>query len=183
MPNQETERRENGQVEAETQTETAAGEDTQAVDNGLPKTQAELDALIEKRLKRERNRLSKQANQQAQQPAEQSAAAPPSENEAYAAVQRELISARAQLEAIHSGIKPDLADDAVALALLAIERDGDEPDTESIREALKAVIKRHPEWKKDTQQTNKGGIKVGAGQQDGETNKGTAKLYNGPAFF
>ena len=46
------------------------------------------------------------------------------------------------------------------LALHEVEKAGDEPDEDSIREALKTVLKRHPDWK----QEKTGGIKVGAQQ-------------------
>ncbi len=124
----------------------------------LPQTQAELDALIEKRLARERKKLAKQAtpaaaaqpDAQTQQPAQ-----------ADAAVQRELTTVRAQLEAVRNGVRSDLAEDAVLLALHEVEKSGDEPDEDSIRDALKTVLKRHPDWKQDNKT---GGIKVGAQQ-------------------
>ncbi len=71
----------------------------------------------------------------------------------------ELQTARAQLEAYRMDIRNDMVEDAVYLAIRDAGKDGD-LDEESMREALKAVLKRHPDWKKDAKQL--GGIKVGA---------------------
>ena len=84
----------------------------------LPKTQEELDALINTRLKRaEKDWLKKQ--KQAQQPP----AAPPSASHAEgegepaednsAALHREIVETRAQLAAYKEGIKPEAVEDAV----------------------------------------------------------------------
>ncbi|MBQ3587887.1 MAG: hypothetical protein II977_04920 [Oscillospiraceae bacterium] len=63
------------------ETKTAQGTDqgtetkTQAAENGLPKTQEELDAIIDARLARERKKMAKQ--QQGQTPPAQQTATPP----------------------------------------------------------------------------------------------------------
>ena len=97
----------------------------------LPKTQEELDALINTRLKRaEKDWLKKQ--KQAQQP-------------------------------------PEAVEDAVLLAMHAVEKSGDELDEDAVAEALKEVLKRHPEWKKqDDQKNNSGGFRVGAGGSENQ---------------
>ena len=85
---------------------------------GLPQTQEELDALIEKRIKREHKKWDKQ-QQQTEEPAE-----PKQATEAAAqniAIQKELTEARAQLEAVKSGVRPDVVEDAVYLATREIE--------------------------------------------------------------
>ena len=95
----------------------------------LPKTQEELDALINTRLKRaEKDWLKKQ--KQAQQPP----AAPPSASHAEgegepaednsAALHREIVETRAQLAAYKEGIKPEAVEDAVLLAMHAVEKSG-----------------------------------------------------------
>lgn len=134
----------------------------------LPKTQEELDALINTRLKRaEKDRIKKQ--KQAQQPP----AAPPSASHAEgegepaednsAALHREIVETRAQLAAYKEGIKPEAVEDAVLLAMHDVEKAGDELDEDAVAEALKEVLKRHPEWKKqDDQKNNSGGFRVGA---------------------
>lgn len=172
--------------ETQEQTETTQ----QEADNGLPKTQEELNALIEKRLARERKKMAKQsAAQPAVDPAapqtgtvtpETGAAQPAAIGTENAVMQRELLSARAQLEAMRSGVRADVAEDAVMLAIHEVEKDGDDPDEDTIREALKNVLKRHPDWKQESKK--QGGIKVGA--QQGEQNKGSGKsAYSGVTFF
>lgn len=129
----------------------------------LPKTQEELDALINTRLKRaEKDWLKKQ------KPAQQPPSAPPEENvppaeDNSAALQREIVETRAQLAAYKEGLKPGAVEDAVLLAMHDVEKAGDELDEEAVAEALKEILKRHPEWKKqDDQNSNSGGFRVGA---------------------
>lgn len=134
----------------------------------LPKTQEELDALINTRLKRaEKDWLKKQ--KQAQQPP----AAPPSASHAEgegepaednsAALHREIVETRAQLAAYKEGIKPEAVEDAVLLAMHDVEKAGDELDEDAVAETLKEVLKRHPEWKKqDDPKNSSGGFRVGA---------------------
>lgn len=135
----------------------------------LPKTQEELDALINTRLKRaEKDWLKKQ--KQAQQPPAAPPAAshaegegePPAEDNS-AALQREIVETRAQLAAYKEGVKPEAVEDAVFLAMHDIEKAGDELDEDAVAEALKEVLKRHPEWKKqDDPKNSSGGFRVGA---------------------
>lgn len=157
--------------------EDAQAKAPQSEESGLPKTQAELDELIEKRIARERKRLAKHSGAQQGEAAAGGEAQAESEV-AVKALSRELMSAKAQLEAYKSGVSAEAAEDAVLLALHQIEKDGEEPDEEAIREALKAVLKRHPEWKKEEK---KGGIKVGA--QEGQAEESKKKPYGGVTFF
>ena len=60
-------------------------------------------------------------------------------------------------------------EDAVLLAMHAVEKSGDELDEDAVAEALKEVLKRHPEWKKqDDQKNNSGGFRVGAGGNENQ---------------
>lgn len=147
-----------------------------------PKTQEELDAIIEKRLERERRKLAKQQRQQQKQANTQNPdegdegttqTTPELEN-----LNRELLMARAQLEAFRNGIRPDVVEDAVYLALRTAEKDG-EVDEEDIKEALKSVLKRHPEWKSDSSKQGEG-FKVGATggkHQEPATNDVLAEIF------
>ena len=92
-----------------------SGAQDNAQDNGLPKTQEELDALIEKRLKRERKKMEKE--QQTAPPAQtgtqqQENTPPPADT---AAAQENLLL-KAQLSAIKDGVNPQYVEDAVYLA-------------------------------------------------------------------
>ena len=54
-------------------------------------------------------------------------------------------------------------EDAVLLAMHDVEKAGDELDEDAVAEALKEVLKRHPEWKKqDDPKSSSGGFRVGA---------------------
>lgn len=151
--------------------------------DSLPKTQEELDALIEKRLARERKRLAKQSAappaapaqppaEGTQQPPAQAPAAPMEDPEKIS-IQRELLLAKAQISAIQEGIDPSVSEDAVYLALREAEK-ADEADEEGIRDALKAVLKRHPEWKKDSKEGS-GGFRFGADGAGSEPATGKKK--------
>ena len=162
-----------------------------ATDDGMPKTQEELDALIEKRLKREQKKWAKQqATPPVAKPATPAAAdqaaggtatqpttpaAPLPDNTELLKAQRSLVETRAQLTAVKSGINPAMAEDAVLLAIHAVEKDGDDPDDENVADALKDILKRHPEWKAD--KGNAGtGFRVGAG--GGDPQQATADMLN-----
>ena len=144
-------------------------------DNGLPKTQEELDALIEKRLARERKKMATQQQGQTS-PAQtdpnvqlaQQQTQPPAVD---TAVQQENLMLKAQVAAIKDGIKPDIVEDAVYLAMREAESKG-EADEDGIKDALKNVLKRHPEWSSKKEEKG-GGFKVGAGQN--ETGSGSQK--------
>lgn len=142
-------------------------------ETNLPKTQEELDALINTRLKcAEKDWLKKQ--KQAQQPPAAPPEAPHTEGEPpaednNAALQREIIETRAQLAAYKEGIKPEAVEDAVLLAMHDVEKAGDELDEDAVAEALKEVLKRHPEWKKqDDPKNSSGGFRVGVGASGNE---------------
>lgn len=161
-----------------TQNGSSAGEDGKpsAEDESLPKTQEELNALINSRLKREQKKWSKQqAAPPAAAPAAPDPAAPAAsatqpqtpaavDNTELQNAQKELVAARAQLAAIKSGIAAAAVEDAVLLAMHEVEKNGDDPDEDSVSEALKIVLKRHPEWKKeeDPKKPGNAGFRVGA---------------------
>ena len=127
-------------------------------DSGLPKTQEELDALIARRVEREKKKSVKKEEEPLKE--EGSKATPGEPNQELQTTQRELLMARAQLEAFHNGVKSDVVEDAVYLAIREAEKEGDASE-EKIKEALKEVLKRHPSWKSTTEQ-EASGFKVGA---------------------
>jgi hypothetical protein len=146
-----------------------------STDDVLPKTQEELDALIEKRLKREQKKWAKQQTTvPAQPPAPAPATAPPAvDNTELQKTQRDLLEARAELTAVKSGLNPAVAEDAVLLAVHEVEKTGDDLDDDSVADALKAVLKRHPEWKAAKDGT---GFRVGAG--GGDAQQATTDMLN-----
>ena len=70
----------------------------------------------------------------------------------------ELIEARAQLAAFKSGIAANAVEDAVCLAIHDAQKNGT-VDENSVAEALKSVLERHPEWKN---KENTASVRVGA---------------------
>lgn len=158
----------------------AQQDDAGQQENNLPKTQEELDALIESRVARERKRLARQQTKQVQPTEQQATETAQPQNPETDAMQKELISVRAQLEAMRSGVRADVAEDAVLLAIHQVEKDGDVPDDDTICEALKAVLKRHPDWKNSDK--NKGGIKVGV-VSDQESPQKSKALPEGRVIF
>lgn len=163
-------------------------------------TQAEVDALIERRLARERKKYQQQANNGAQQNTEEGAAqgtttvevdvTEDARNQAAAIIaqaNQRLIQALAQSEATKLNINPDYIADAVRLADLSAVKVNDDGtvDTKSITIALEAVLTRMPILKATTD-TPAGGFKVGGQggntQSNGWTNtpksSGEAKRWN-----
>lgn len=158
-------------------------------------TQAEVDAMIEKRLARERRKFQTQGNNPAQEgnqgqtadntgadttqvevdvteDARQQAAA------IIAQANQRLIQAIAQSEATKLNINPSYVADAVRLADLSkvtVNEDGT-VDTKSVTTALEAVLERMPVLKTATE-APAGGFKVGG--QGGNNN--TANGWNNNA--
>lgn len=171
--NQNEETRPNEQ-QAETRPEQQA-EPAARPAEGLPQTQEELDDLIERRLARERRRLARQTAQSAAQTDQPPAEAQPAEQTArLAQMNRELLVARAQLDAWREGIVPGAVEDAVHLAVMAAEKAG-EADEEGVRDALKEVLQRHPEWKAPDKTAAKGGFRVGVDTTGADAEKPGAR--------
>ena len=173
------------EMEQETKVETQEEDqkddkqEEQASAANLPKTQEELDALIEGRIKREHRKWSRQQAQQSQDTAPPPTV--PQETPASDAYQKELMEAKAQIEAFKSGVRTDAVEDAVYLAVREVEKSGDEVDEDTIREALKTVLKRHPSWKNTEKQ--KTGIKVGADAEGSEGNSKKSSAISGKVIF
>lgn len=153
-------------------------------DDGLPKSQEELNAIIEKRLKRERKKMEHQQQtgtiegQHDGQTAEQSAL----DTSALDAVNRDLMIARAQLEAYKSGVIPNAVEDAVYLAVMQAEKAG-EMDEDGIRDALKEVLKRRPEWRAKKEEDEKSGFKVGVDTSESREKARGKGLPKGKVIF
>lgn len=174
-----------------TETTGAAQETNQGNQNSSSEktfTQAEVDAMIEKRLARERKKLQQQgnaANQAQEQTTETAEAGTTTAVEVdvtedarqqaaaiIAQANQRLIQALAQSEATKLNINPDYIADAVRLADLSgvtVNDDGT-VDTKSITTALEAVLQRMPVLKAATE-TPAGGFKVGGqGGNNTQTN-------------
>lgn len=63
-----------------------------------------------------------------------------------ARLEEELLQARCRLAAYGAGVNPEMAEDAVTLAIGAARQEG-EVTEESVTRAMDGVLKRHPDWK------------------------------------
>lgn len=159
-------------------------EKTEQSQSTMPKTQEELDAVVEARIAREKRKWMKENKQQQQQKEQQmhtsQGGVQDTESVEQAVtpdpivlnMQRDLVAAKMQLKAIQSNFRADVAEDAVYLAMRAVEQDGDDLDEASIQDALNDVKKRHPEWVVDDKA--KGGFKVGADPDKKDTDQKNA---------
>lgn len=121
-------------------------------------TQEEVNNLLAK----ERRKIERKATK-TQETASPDGAVNPENNHQAEQLNRDLMEAKAQLEAFKDGVAAEMVEDAVYLAMREVEKAGGEPDSDSIREALKIVLKRHPDFKSKEQ---KGGIKLGAPNEE-----------------
>lgn len=141
---------------AEAQNSSAS--ESEQPESTLPKTQEELDKLIERQVKKERKKWEKEQSK----PETEDKPAETADNSAeLERLRSELQESRAQNNAAKLGFKADVIDDAVYLAVrnAAKNNDGDFDD-EDIKTELSAVLKKHPEWKANA---GKGtGFRVGA---------------------
>lgn len=161
-----------------------------STDNGAKMyTQAELDALIEGRLARERKKYQQQNNANAGQGQTTDANAGAGTTQTVevdvtedarqqaatiiAQANQRLVHAIAQSEATKLNINPDYIADAVRLADLSAVKVNDDGtvDTKSITAALEAVLTRMPVLKATTE-TPAGGFKVGGQGGNGNNTNG-----------
>lgn len=149
------------QEQQQEQSAGAEGEQSQApAEDGLPKTQDELEKLISRRLKKEQKKWEKAQTENKPEDGSNAAPAPDSSAE-LVQLRAELQEARAQSAAARLGFKPEVIEDAVYLAVRAANKNNDgDPDDEDIKAELSAVLKKHPEWKTGEKQSS--GFRVGA---------------------
>ena len=158
-------------------------------------TQEDVNNIVKREVEKAVKRLSKQpAAQTTAQPTgqlpvdgtQQTSVQPqmvPTVDPEKEAINRELLLVKAQLSAIGEGVDPAAAEDAVYLALRDAEK-ADEMDEDGIREALKDVLKRHPEWKKKDGKEGSGGFRFGADTAGHEEGAGRNKaLPRGRVIF
>lgn len=182
--------------QAQTQSQEGGNPTPAAEDKGAKTyTQAELDALIEKRLARERKKFQQQSAAQQQNTDEGAPAAQgtpttvevdvteDARNQAAAIIaqaNQRLIQAIAQSEATKLNINPDYIADAVRLADLSAVKVNDDGtvDSKSITAALEAVLTRMPVLKA-TESAPAGGFKVGSQGNNTQSNGWTANKSSG----
>lgn len=129
-------------------------------ESDLPKSQEELDKLIERRIRKER-KVWENAKKSESEP-EKSGDDIQDHTAEIAQLRSELLEAKAQSAAVKLGFRPEVTDDAVYLAMrIANNESNGEPDADDIKDALSEVLKKHPEWKNNSDNKNSG-FKVGA---------------------
>lgn len=97
---------------------------------------------------------------------EQPPAQEPASDEATA-LRGQLLQAQGELAAYRAGVAPGMVADAVTLAMAEASKAGEVTEA-AVAKAMDAVLKRHPEWKADTDGKKKtGGFKLGADRDSG----------------
>lgn len=88
----------------------------------------------------------------------------------------ELLEVKAQLAAYKSGVRGDVVEDAVCLAVHDAQKAGELTD-KTIAKALEGVLERHPEWKNTAE--NAAGFRVGADgtQKPPTSNDAIAQIF------
>lgn len=150
-------------------------------------TQAEIDAMIEKRLARARKQWEseqEEARKKEQMSAEERLKAEKEEaerraQEVQAAANQRLINAEARVQAVTLGIKPERIAYALKLAdLSGVEVDGQgNPDAAAIKAALEAVLNDLPELK-GTQAPGKSGSEFTGGGGGIDRNPWSKEHFN-----
>jgi hypothetical protein len=148
------------QAEPQENADIQSARDNEATGENLPKTQEELDALIEKRLARERKKINGEKPQT--KPDETQKPEQTQEKAIENSLLQENLLLKIQIEAIGSGVKPAVAEDATYLAMREAQKAGN-LDAEGLKNALGEVLKRHPEWVKKGDDENTG-FKIGASE-------------------
>lgn len=88
----------------------------------------------------------------------------------------ELLNAKAQIAAFKSGVRPDVVEDAVCLAMHDAKQNG-ELTEESVAEALSGVLSRHPEWKAPADSTNNFRVGADGSKEPSSSNDEIAKIF------
>lgn len=119
------------------------------------------------------------AKEPAKEPEPATDPAPDTDGELIA-LRDELQAANAKLAAYRAGVPAEAVDDAVVLALHDLQAAGKEATGDSLREAIDAVIGRHPGWQQPQQP--KAPAKAGAPAQD-DTGAQTKTMPTGTVIF
>ena len=103
-------------------------------------------------------------------------AAEPSAVSAEPVPNTELLEVKAQLAAYKSGVRGDVVEDAVCLAVHDAQKAG-ELTEKTVAKALEGVLERHPEWKNTAE--NAAGFRVGAdgSQKPPASNDAIAQIF------
>lgn len=88
----------------------------------------------------------------------------------------ELLNAKAQIAAFKSGVRPDVVEDAVCLAMHDAKQKG-ELTEENVAEALSGVLSRHPEWKAPADSTNNFRVGADGSKETSSSNDEIAKIF------
>lgn len=88
----------------------------------------------------------------------------------------ELLNAKAQITAFKSGVRADVVEDAVCLAMHDAKRNG-ELTEESVAEALSGVLSRHPEWKAPAESINNFRVGADGSKENPSSNDEIAKIF------
>lgn len=88
----------------------------------------------------------------------------------------EILNLKAQLAAMKSGVRADVAEDAVCLAMSDAKKNGELTD-ESVAEALSGVLSRHPEWKTPPESTNNFRVGADGSKENHSSNDEISRIF------
>lgn len=88
----------------------------------------------------------------------------------------ELLNTKAQLAAIKSGVRVDVVEDAVCLAMHDAKKNG-ELTEESVAEALSGVLSRHPEWKETPETKNNFRVGGDGSKENHSSNEEISRIF------
>lgn len=151
------------QTEQDTQQDTA---DTQQEDSTQAQQEDEEQADKQQPKPREgmRPKPKAAATQQADQPAQEEPSTQPQAEDRVAQLEQQLLQANSRNAAYAAGVRPELVEDAVTLAMAQAAAVG-EVTQEAVQAAMQEVLQRHPDWKMQPAQAGKktsGGFVLGA---------------------
>ena len=157
-------------VELDETSEAEATAEATKTDDEKKYSQADIDAIIEKRLQRERKKAERDAAKAKEaEKAKENSDELNALKEQLKAKDQKIIRQEASKTAATMGIDADFIDAAVALAdLTELELDNNgEVDVDELKDALKSVIDKYPRFlaKKEDSESPKGFIKAGAEQK------------------
>ena len=174
------------QTEQDTQQDTA---DTQQEDSTQAQQEGEEQADKQQPKPREgmRPKPKAAATQQEEQPDQEQQTTQPQAEDRVAQLEQQLLQANSRNAAYAAGVRPELVEDAVTLAMAQAAAAG-QVTQEAVRAAMEQVLQRHPDWKMQPAQTGKkttGGFvlgsdpsRTGAGKTTGTGKTESKKPWN-----
>ena len=169
-PGQQMDDPETHQAEGAEQTEQDTQQDTADTQQEEDSTQAQQEGeeQADKQQPKPREGMRPKpkavAAQQADQPDQEEPSTQPQAEDRVAQLEQQLLQANSRNAAYAAGVRPELVEDAVTLAMAQAAAAG-QVTQEAVQSAMEQVLQRHPDWKMQPAQTGKkttGGFLLGS---------------------